>query len=274
MKGLKLAPTTRKLIGFFAWNKSSLAIMSGFILMLFLLGYVWWPLASDYLRFIDWGGEWWNDIDWLLIGIFLTMSLLIMGDPDLRKDSLMLTIGAVGGFIIESWGTQTEIWSYYTHECPPLWIIPAWPIATLSIDRLIRLMGWLIPERIQIKRWLYCLIFFGFFGMMLYFVRFTLQEPMTVFALGLCAGIILTCEDHKVAIITFLCGSALGYFLERWGTTRECWTYYTHQTPPLFAIMAHGMAAVAFWRSKEILVKVWKYLSGLVGREEEIEPAD
>ena len=43
-------------------------------------------------------------------------------------------------------------------------------------------------------------------------------------------------------------GAALGYFLELWGTTCECWTYYTNQTPPLFAVLAHGMAAVSFWR--------------------------
>jgi len=30
--------------------------------------------------------------------------------------------------------------------------------------------------------------------------------------------------------------------------TRECWTYYTLETPPLFAVLSHGMAAVAFWR--------------------------
>jgi hypothetical protein len=47
----------------------------------------------------------------------------------------------------------------------------------------------------------------------------------------------------------------LGYFLELWGTTRECWTYYTFQTPPLFAVLAHGMAAVAFWRTG-LLVKM------------------
>jgi hypothetical protein len=29
---------------------------------------------------------------------------------------------------------------YYTNERPPLWIIPAWPIASLSIDRLYRLL--------------------------------------------------------------------------------------------------------------------------------------
>ena len=50
-------------------------------------------------------------------------------------------------------------------------------------------------------------------------------------------------------VLTFAAGTGLGYFLERWGTTRECWIYYTHQTPPLFAVLAHGMAAVAFWRT-------------------------
>jgi hypothetical protein len=47
----------------------------------------------------------------------------------------------------------------------------------------------------------------------------------------------------------------LGYFLELWGTTRYCWLYYTRQTPPLFAVLAHGMAAVAFWRTALVVVK-------------------
>jgi hypothetical protein len=67
-------------------------------------------------------------------------------------------------------------------------------------------------------------------------------------ALALCALLILTPTDHRLAVLTFVAGSSLGYFLERWGTTREYWTYYTRQTPPLFAVLAHGMAAVAFWR--------------------------
>ena len=50
-----------------------------------------------------------------------------------------------------------------------------------------------------------------------------------------------------------LCGrGGLGYFLELWGTTRACWTYYTLETPPLFAVLAHGLAAVAFWRARLI----------------------
>jgi hypothetical protein len=76
---------------------------------------------------------------------------------------------------------------------------------------------------------------------------------MTVMALILCALLIATPGaatpgDRRLAVITFAAGSGLGYFLERWGTTRLCWTYYTGQAPPFFAIFAHGMAAIAFWR--------------------------
>jgi hypothetical protein len=42
-----------------------------------------------------------------------------------------------------------------------------------------------------------------------------------------------------------------------WGATRECWTYYTHQTPLFFAVLAHGMAAVAFWRAGLMVKTVW-----------------
>ena len=36
-------------------------------------------------------------------------------------------------------------------------------------------------------------------------------------------------------------------------TTRQCWTYYTETTTPLFTVFAHGMAAVAVWRVIEIM---------------------
>jgi hypothetical protein len=159
---------------------------------------------------------------------------------------------------IESWGTQTNLWHYYTAERPPLWIIPAWPIASLSIDRITRFLDWTIDQRPSqlnstilhsLFMILYWIVFASFLILMLVFVSPTFDKSLTWLALILCVLLILTPTDHQFALLTFIAGAGLGYYLELWGTTRECWTYYTNQTPPLFAVLAHGMAAVAFWRA-------------------------
>ena len=193
-------------------------------------------------------------MDWLLIGIFLFMSLTIVARADLRTDGLIVLVGTVGGLVIEAWGTQTNLWHYYTAERPPLWIIPAWPIATLSIDRITRTLSYFLPKENQrIYKFLYWMTFIIFFVLMLIFVSPTFNKSYTVLALLLCALIILTPTDHRQTLLIFIAGAGLGYFLELWGTTRQCWTYYTFQTPPLFAVLAHGLAAVAFWRTGLVL---------------------
>jgi hypothetical protein len=240
------------------WTRHSYYLLSGFLVTLFLLGYIWWPLAKEYLSYIDWSGNWWLYLDWLLLSIFLLMSLLIMAGADLQVDIRIIMVGLIGGLVIESWGTQTNLWHYYTTERPPLWIIPAWPIASLSIDRLVRLLQKTIPHvDKKVYKITYWLVFPVFYTLMLSFVRPTLDKSLTLTTLGLVAFLILTPTDHRLALLTFIAGSGLGYFLERWGTTRECWMYYTFQTPPLFAIFAHGMATVAFWRSA--LLMSWMF---------------
>jgi hypothetical protein len=92
---------------------------------------------------------------------------------------------------------------------------------------------------------------------MLAFVWPTVDKSLTVMAMLLCGVLILSPTDPLVAVLTFGAGSGLGYFLELWGTTRLCWTYYTQATPPLFAVLAHGMAAVAFWRVALLLQQLW-----------------
>lgn len=218
---------------------------------LLLLAYVWWPLAEEYLEQIEPSRSLWKQIDWLLIGIFLAMSLLIMAGANLRQDIWILAVGLAGGLVIESWGTQTELWTYYTQERPPLWIIPAWPIASLAIDRLVRLLDRLPTASVYRRPFAvaYWILFPSFFVLMLLFVWPTIGQGLTLVALGLCLFLMLTTRDHRLAVITFAAGAALGVFLEYWGTTRLCWTYYTGQAPPLFAVLAHGMAAVAFWRT-------------------------
>jgi hypothetical protein len=260
----------RRLAAVLGWTWSSYFLMSAFLATLLVIGVVWWPLARDVLSYVDWNRPLWPQVDWLLLSIFAAMSFLIMAGADLKADALILFVGLAGGLVIESWGTQTELWTYYTRERPPLWIIPAWPIASLSIDRLTRLLNHLLPRtnlhylipntRHPIRNSpsppsptafsiLYWIVFPTFYALMLAFVWPAIDKSLTLMALLLCGLLTLTPHDHRLAVLTFVAGSGLGYFLERWGTTRLCWTYYTRQTPPLFAVLAHGMAAVAFWRT-------------------------
>jgi hypothetical protein len=252
------------------WTRDSTILFSGFILTIFLIVYIWWPLAEEYLRYVDWDGAWWHYMDWLLLGIFGFMSVTVIARADFKTDALIIFVGIFGGLAIESWGTQTDLWHYYTAERPPLWIIPAWPIASLSIDRITRALNWMIEQlkdRFQFIIHpsafiiLYWITFASFLSLMLVFVAPTIDKSFTWFALILCVLLILTPTDHRFALLTFLAGSGLGYYLELWGTTRECWTYYTYQTPPLFAVFAHGMAAVAFWRAGLLVKMVWMVFS-------------
>jgi hypothetical protein len=251
----------------FQWTRHSSIILSVFFLTIGLIVYVWWPLAEEVLSYIDWDGPWWLYMDWLLIGIFLFMSIAIVSRADLKVDTLTIFVATVGGLVIESWGTQTNLWHYYTAERPPLWIIPAWPIATLTINRIVLVLGALFPDRSlsggersrrgAALKMIYWLLFAAFFLLMVTFIAPTFDKSFTILATLLVILLIITPTDHRLALLTFIAGAGLGYFLELWGTTRECWTYYTYQKPPLFAVLAHGMAAVAFWRTELLLKMVW-----------------
>jgi hypothetical protein len=241
--------TLKQMLSFLRWTHASYILFSGFILLLFLIGYVWWPLLEAYLSYYNPHVSLWRQIDWLLIGNFLFMTIMIMANADIKADLPIIVIGLFGGLAIEGWGTQTSLWTYYTAERPPLWIIPAWPIASLAIDRLYRLIKLGVakaPEKLF--KILYWILLPAFLALMVVFIIPTLDKSLTILSLALCIFLILTPVDHRSTALIFIAGSGLGYFLELWGTTRLCWTYYTHQTPPLFAVLAHGMAAVAFWR--------------------------
>jgi hypothetical protein len=268
MSSLRIAATK-------LWTRDSSILLGGFFVTIILIIYVWWPLAVDYFAYVDWNGEWWRYIDWLLIGIFAFMTVTIITRANIKIDLLIIFVGICGGLAIESWGTQTNLWFYYTDERPPLWIIPAWPIASLSIDRITRVLLFLTTKVAKITKGLrkntfvtvvsfvfnfktlYWLTFVSFLSLMLVFIAPTFDKSYTWFSLGLCILLILTPTNHRFALLTFLAGSGLGYYLELWGTTRQCWTYYTYQTPPLFAVLAHGMASVTFWRAGLVMKTVW-----------------
>lgn len=255
----KISSIFQKILKQLHWTRASYALMSAFVAIILLIMIVWWPLVVDYFSQINPAVPIWRQLDGLLIGIFLVMSALIMTGADIRKDIWVVLVGVAGGLVIESWGTQTLLWTYYTQERPPLWIIPAWPIASLSINRLVEIIKKILPaedstsKTSALFRGMYWIIFASFLILMIVFVLPTLDKSLTVMSLLLVVFLILTPTDHRTALLMFAAGAGLGYFLERWGTTRLCWTYYTLETPPLFAVLVHGMAAVAFWRAQLVL---------------------
>ena len=102
-------PFWRRVANALGWTRASYYMMSAFALLLFLMSYVWWPLFEDYFLTYNPDYPFWAQIDWLLIGIFAFMSLLMMAGADFKSDALIVGVGLVGGLVIESWGTQTEL---------------------------------------------------------------------------------------------------------------------------------------------------------------------
>ncbi|MCJ7737798.1 MAG: hypothetical protein MUQ10_10885 [Anaerolineae bacterium] len=118
---------------------------------------------------------------------------------------------------------HTHLWTYYTGEAPPLWILPAWPVANLAINRIVRFLRITLPKHPR-KLWivLYWIIFPVFLALTLRFAWPTIDKSLTVFSLLACFLITISPTNHRTAVLTFVGAISLGYFLEPWGTTRQC----------------------------------------------------
>ncbi|MBX3131392.1 MAG: hypothetical protein KF718_32035 [Polyangiaceae bacterium] len=223
-----------------------------------------------------------GDLDALLLGVWLVMAALITWNVAPRRDLLLLAVGLCGGAVIEWWGTTTGLWRYFTGERPPLWILPAWPVAALSTDRLGQLFDraltalagrgvasrWLSPSSdfgqraSQLAYW--CLLPLFVLGMTSFAwpARGVLSTQVVI---ALMIALTLHCPRPRRDVVLFVGASGLGFFLEYWGTSRQCWTYYTEQVPPAIAVVAHGFAAVAFARATDgidwALARLWRRLS-------------
>ncbi|MFN8402427.1 MAG: hypothetical protein U0V48_02580 [Anaerolineales bacterium] len=82
------------------WTRDSSILLGGFLLTVFLIVYIWWPLAEEYLKYVDWNGAWWRYMDWLLLGIFGFMSVTIIARADLKTSLLIVFVGVCGGLAI------------------------------------------------------------------------------------------------------------------------------------------------------------------------------
>ena len=193
-------------------------------------------------------------MDWLLFGIWAFMTATLVWGVDVRRDVVLAGVAFVGGLVIEWWGTTTSIWTYYTDERPPIWILPAWPVAALTIERLALVTRRALPAWTTPAWWVALPAF------VLLMTRFAwpgVGEPSTIVVIGIMIGVLATATDRRRDLAIFVAGSVLGVFLEYWGTSRWCWRYYTLETPPPIAAVAHGFASVAFARGALAVEAIW-----------------
>ena len=199
--------------------------------------------------------------DALLWGLWVVMTGAIAWRFRLVEDGSLMLVAAAGGFVIEWWGTNTNLWHYFTSERPPVWIVPAWPVATIVIDRMRQLSGhWL--SRLAFGYWA---ILPAFVVMMTSFAWPTIDVFATRVVVALMIAVVCVRPRPQHDVTLFVCGSLLGILLEYWGTSRQCWTYYTGEVPPPEAVFAHGFASVAFGRAHQILEPLWAALRTLTG---------
>ena len=234
------------------YDRSSLVAFTLLIAVAGLIGY-------RFSDLIDSSGG----MDWLLATTWVAMAALLSWDVDPRRDLLLLAVGFAGGFVIEWWGTNTQLWSYFTSQRPPPWILPAWPIAALSIERIRRLLDRFVstrrfdPPSVSVFRAIYWCVIPAFNLALLAFIWPSMGLPASWVVGALVLGVSLRCPEPRRDVLLFAAGSLLGIFLEYWGTSRECWTYYNHQVPPPAAVFAHGFASVAFARGYDLVERVF-----------------
>lgn len=190
-------------------------------------------------------------IDWLLVGVWAFMTAVLCWNIDPARDIPRVMVGFVGGLCIEGWGTVTSLWTYFTVERPPLWILPAWPVAALAIDRMAQVLDAVWPRKAETV--LYWVIVPAFTLYMAVFVKPTWDLVETKLALMAMGAVVVTGNNRREDLLLMVGGSLLGIFLEYWGTSRHCWNYYNHEIPPPQAVLAHGFASIAFARGVSLL---------------------
>ena len=194
-----------------------------------------------------------KDADALLVVCWVLMAFLMAWRVDPKRDAKLAIVALFGGALIESWGTRSGLWTYFSHEKPPLFILPAWPAAALATERIaqrtnLALSGFRIPWKpVWIVAMLAFVVLLGIWS------NPGAAHPLSWVAAALVIATLMSGSDRRLDLARFIAGSLLGYLLERWGTTSECWTYWNHETPPLAAVLSHGFATVAFSRGAALI---------------------
>lgn len=224
------------------YDRKSLAVLAMTALVYAGIGFFWSDLLRENLRVVN----------GYLVAIWVVMTALLCWDVRPSQDMALALAAMIGGWAFEWWGTHTGLWWYFTGEKPPLWILPAWPVAALATVRI----GYGVEALLSRLNWNfrvgYLVLAAGFVLWMTLFLWPSVRMPAGWVALAALGAIAASGgwegRSARRDVSLFLAGLGLGIFLEYWGTSRNCWTYYTREVPPPVTAAAHGFAQIVYAR--------------------------
>jgi len=165
---------------------------------------------------------------------------------DLVRDATMAALAAFVGFAAEAWGTRAGLWTYYTGERPPAWIVPAWPMGALVVERLALWaeQRWGSGPGAGFWRTGYRLLAASCAAVVLVFCWPWLHIPGTWAVLALVVAALAFQTGGERDSWRLGVGLCTVLLADTWGTTNGCWRYYTQLggVGGLAAGVAFGMA--------------------------------
>lgn len=182
----------------------------------------------------------------LFSGILAVTAWLIPSRVRIAHDAAAVLAAAGVGLAAEAWGTRHGLWRYYTGEKPPLWIVPAWCLGALLIERAAFLAesrwGRLLEPPVAGAA--YGLLAAACAATILTFCRSWLCEPATWAILALVAGSLFMGVSGRRDFWLLASGLAMVFFADLWGTTNRCWAYAWQGPGPggVLRGVAFGMA--------------------------------
>ncbi|RYE94344.1 MAG: hypothetical protein EOO75_02230 [Myxococcales bacterium] len=204
-----------------------------------------------------------DDLDPLLGACWVGMAALATHRVQVKRDVRLAAVALAGGALIEAWGTRAGLWTYFTGEQPPLFILPAWPAAALATERVAAWLERRAPSpRPLATNALWLLAMGGFLALLVPWMAPGWRHPLNAVALGCVALTVASVRDRRSELVRFAAGCLVGYPLEYWGTSRGCWTYWSGEVPPLVAVLSHGFATVAFARGAGLVAGLGERRAG------------
>lgn len=170
----------------------------------------------------------------LLAALLAFVTWVVARRPRPREDLAIVLFATALGWAAETWGTRTGLWSYYTGERPPLWIVPAWSLGAVVVARVADAIGrvsappaWLLRAHVVIA--------VATLGVFVAFVRPTWTSPWTALAFGALLATFALRPRPERDVPFLLAGLACVFFADFWGTGSACYRYHEDHVGAPFA---------------------------------------